>query len=127
MKDVNIRVFGSCCTSNSERNGYYVVELQYKNVVQYIEGTEIHTTSNRMIIKGLIEGIRKLKEQCNIKAYATTPIGLSYIKGDRVKNCVNKVYLEELNNVLMFGGHKLELIVSMDHVERLKKLNRSCR
>lgn len=120
MKDVHIRIIGGCDYSKEIRNGYYVVEMQYKNVVQYIEGTGIHTTDTRMKLIGLIEAVRRLKESCEIKVYSNTSMGIKKMKKGKFENHVNKVYLEELNNALIFGGHTLELIISRDHVERLK-------
>lgn len=122
MKDVNIRIVASCDTSNLERKGYYILEMQYKNVVQYSRGIDTHTTVNKMIINAVINSIRKLKEPCNIKLYTTTPIGLSYINKNKIRKSVNKIELEELNNVLILGEHKIENIVTMNHVKRLKSV-----
>jgi len=46
--------------------GGYGAILRYGEVEKIIRGGEAHTTNNRMELLGVIEGLRALKEPCNV-------------------------------------------------------------
>ncbi len=47
--------------------GGYGTILKYKNSEKIISGGEANTTNNRMELKGVIEGLRALKEPCCVQ------------------------------------------------------------
>jgi len=47
--------------------GGYGAILRYKNTERIISGGEAHTTNNRMELMGVIEGLRALKEPCEVE------------------------------------------------------------
>jgi len=46
--------------------GGYGVVLRYGDKEKELSGQEAHTTNNRMELKGVIEGLKALKEPCNV-------------------------------------------------------------
>ncbi len=46
--------------------GGYGVILRYGESEKELSGAELHTTNNRMELKGAIEGLRALKEPCSV-------------------------------------------------------------
>jgi len=46
--------------------GGYGVILRYGDSEKELSGSELHTTNNRMELKGAIEGLRALKEPCEV-------------------------------------------------------------
>jgi ribonuclease HI len=76
--------------------GGYGTILQYGNKEKIISGGEIHTTNNRMELSGVIEGLKALKEPCEVEivsdsSYVVKAINewlISWIKRDfkKVKN-----------------------------------------
>jgi ribonuclease HI len=76
--------------------GGYGTILQYGNKEKIISGVEIHTTNNRMELSGVIEGLKALKEPCEVEivsdsSYVVKAINewlISWIKRDfkKVKN-----------------------------------------
>lgn len=124
-KTVDIYTTSSCNNTNANNNGYYIVELRYKNASKYIRKYLNHMTPNRLIIIGLTDAIKLLKEPCYIKAYLPCKIGLSKIRNKQgefkeSKNCSNKKYLDELSQVLVAGGYMIEENITTMHVNRLR-------
>jgi ribonuclease HI len=46
--------------------GGYGVILRYNSQEKELSGSEAHTTNNRMELRGVIEGLRALKEPCEV-------------------------------------------------------------
>jgi ribonuclease HI len=46
--------------------GGYGVILRYGEMEKELSGSEAHTTNNRMELKGVIEGLKALKEPCEV-------------------------------------------------------------
>jgi len=44
--------------------------LRYKNYEKTLKGAEKHTTNNRMELKAVIEGLKALKEPCEVDLYS---------------------------------------------------------
>ncbi|NPA03872.1 MAG: ribonuclease HI [Epsilonproteobacteria bacterium] len=50
--------------------GGYCAILRYKGKEKVIKGGEKHTTNNRMEIKAVLEGLKALKEPCEVEIYS---------------------------------------------------------
>lgn len=98
---------GSCYYHEPNRRGKYTCILDYAGKTKCLEGEDINTTPNKMTIHGAIDGIRALKEPCNITMYLPGEIGIK--KGQRNKG-TNKdliiILLEEIEK----GGHQVEYV-----------------
>lgn len=68
MKKVEIYTDGAC--SGNPGNGGYCAILIYNGVEKVISGSELNTTNNRMELKGAIEGLKALKEPCEVDLYS---------------------------------------------------------
>ena len=65
MKKVQLITDGSCL-GNPGRGGWAYV-LRYKNQEREAYGSEPHTTNNRMELRAAVEGLRALKEPCEVQ------------------------------------------------------------
>lgn len=65
MKHVKLITDGACI-GNPGPGGWAAI-LRYKNKNKEISGSEPHTTNNRMELKAAVEGLRALKEPCNVE------------------------------------------------------------
>lgn len=68
MKKVEIYTDGAC--SGNPGNGGYCAILIYNGVEKVISGAEENTTNNKMELKGAIEGLKALKEPCEVDLYS---------------------------------------------------------
>lgn len=68
MKDVTIYTDGAC-SGNPGPGGWGTV-LIYKDAIKEISGGNLNTTNNIMEITAVIEGLKLLKEPCNVKIYS---------------------------------------------------------
>ena len=64
MKTVNIYTDGAC--RGNPGNGGWGVLVEYGNYSKEYFGGEINTTNNRMELMAAIQGLRLLKEPCNV-------------------------------------------------------------
>lgn len=64
MKAITLFSDGSAL-GNPGPGGYGAI-LRYGTTEKIIRGGEAHTTNNRMELKGVIEGLRALKEPCDV-------------------------------------------------------------
>lgn len=64
MKKINIYTDGAC-RGNPGPGGWGVV-LRYQNNEKYLWGGDPHTTNNRMELMAAIEGLKALKEPCQV-------------------------------------------------------------
>ena len=64
MKKITLFSDGSAL-GNPGPGGYGVI-LRYGESEKELSGSEEHTTNNRMELKGVIEGLRALKEPCEV-------------------------------------------------------------
>ncbi|MFA6630461.1 MAG: ribonuclease HI [Sulfuricurvum sp.] len=64
MKAITLYSDGSAL-GNPGPGGYGAI-LRYGTTEKIIRGGEAHTTNNRMELKGVIEGLRALKEPCDV-------------------------------------------------------------
>jgi ribonuclease HI len=65
VKNVNLYSDGSSL-GNPGAGGYCAI-LEYKGREKIVSGGESDTTNNRMELKGAIEGLKALKEPCNVE------------------------------------------------------------
>lgn len=114
MKKVKMVVRGSCYPLKSNWSKY-TTTLEYRGCRRKLTGTKDSSTSNRIIIKGIIAGVRALKEPCEIELYTTTNVGFSALNrsiksGRLVKGSINADLLEDLRQALLKGGHRLNYV-----------------
>ncbi len=67
LKHVDIYCDGSC-TGNPGVGGWGTI-LVYNNIEKCLHGTNSNTTNNQMEITAVIEGLKALKEQCDVTVY----------------------------------------------------------
>lgn len=67
MKKVELYTDGAC-SYNPGPGGWGVV-LIYRSVVKEFSGSEELTTNNKMELKAIIEGLKKLNQSCNVTVY----------------------------------------------------------
>ena len=65
MKKITLFSDGSAL-GNPGPGGYGVI-LRYGDNEKELSGSEVHTTNNRMELLGVIEGLRALKEPCDVE------------------------------------------------------------
>ncbi|MGI2040431.1 hypothetical protein ACRN9Z_20510 [Shewanella frigidimarina] len=100
MKKIIIYSRGSCDTST--REGVFNIKIEYLGKSKGFTGHCSDTTTNRCIIQGCIEGVKKLKEPCNIEFITSTKMGIS--KHSKGKG-VNKDLITELVSLLENNSH----------------------
>lgn len=67
MKDIIMYTDGAC-SGNPGVGGYGIV-LIYNDIKKTFSGVNPDTTNNRMEVTAVIEGLKKLKEPCNVTVY----------------------------------------------------------
>jgi ribonuclease HI len=65
LKQITLFSDGSAL-GNPGPGGYGTI-LRYNNSERIISGGEMHTTNNRMELRGVIEGLKALKEPCDVE------------------------------------------------------------
>ena len=75
-------------TSSENREDKYIALLEYQNIHKQITGTDINTTSNRMMLKAIIEGLKLLKEGCIVNIYTPSQLGFNSTKSSPNKDLV---------------------------------------
>lgn len=117
MGTVKIFIKGSC-ESLITKIGSYEVLLYTQDNVNYFSKTNVEkTTSNKMIIQGAIDAIKRLKERSSIELYTTTAIGIGkiaysdYSWKDYVGMSPNIELLCELRDVMSQKRHKFSDVI----------------
>ncbi len=87
MKHIYLFSDGSCL-KNPGPGGYGTI-LRYKDNEKIISGGEAHTTNNRMELKGVIEGLKSLKEPCCVDVISDSSYVVNSIN-NWLKNWVKK-------------------------------------
>lgn len=77
MKNVDIYTDGAC-SGNPGAGGYCAI-LIYNGVEKVVCGREDDTTNNRMELLAVIEGLKALKEKCNVSLYSDSQYVISAI------------------------------------------------
>lgn len=68
MKKVDIYTDGAC-SGNPGAGGWCAI-LMYKGIEKTLAGGERETTNNRMELTAVIEGLRALRERCEVTVYS---------------------------------------------------------
>ena len=124
MKDVIIYTDGAC-SGNPGPGGWGTI-LMYKDIKKEISGGNSNTTNNIMEMTAIIEGLKLLKEPCNVKiysdsAYVVNAFNEHWIEGWVKKNWKNskkepvknkELWLKLLDLIKM---HKVEFIKVKGH------------
>lgn len=87
MKHVDIYTDGAC--SGNPGVGGYCAILIFNGIEKVISGGEEETTNNRMELRAVIEGLKALKEPCDVNLYSDSQY---------VINAINEKWLENWSN-----------------------------
>lgn len=79
MKEITLYTDGACL-SNPGKGGWAAI-LSYGTVVKELSGNDPETTNNRMEMKGIIEGLRALKEPCSVTVFSDSQYIVNNIRG----------------------------------------------
>lgn len=133
MKKIEMYTDGSCI-GNPGPGGWGVV-LIYKDVVKEFSGFVDNTTNNRMEITAVIEGLKKVKEPCEITIYTDSAYTMNtfdkgwlndwILKGWKTANrkpVVNQDLWQEL--VTQMQPHKITWVKVKGHADN--KYNNRC-
>ena len=133
MKDVIIYTDGAC-SGNPGPGGWGTI-LIYKDIKKEISGGAKNTTNNIMEMTAVIEGLKLLKEPCNVKiysdsAYVVNAFNEKWIDGWIKKNWQNskkepvknkELWLELIDLIKI---HNIEFIKVKGHSDN--ELNNRC-
>ena len=126
MKSVEIYTDGAC-SGNPGAGGYCAI-LIYNGVEKIVSGREDNTTNNRMELLAVIEGLKTLKEKCNVNLYSDSQYVINAINQDWLKNwqknnwrnsakeAVKNVDLWQ-NLLKLLQTHKVEFIKVKGHAD----------
>ncbi len=102
VKDVQLITDGACL-GNPGRGGWAAI-LRYGANKKEIFGCEAHTTNNRMELTAAIEGLRTLKEQCEVEIITDSEYmknGITqWIEGWKKRNWITSAKKPVLNRDL---------------------------
>ena len=126
MKKVEIYTDGAC--SGNPGPGGWAAILFYKGKQKTISGGEKETTNNRMELMGVIQGLKALKEKCNVtvytdSAYTANAFKLGWIAGWQ-QNCwktssnkpvLNKDLWEQLADLV--SKHEVTFVKVKGHAD----------
>lgn len=88
MKKVSIYTDGAC--SGNPGIGGFCAILIYNGVEKVISGSEFDTTNNRMELKAVIEGLKALKEPCEVDLYSDSQYVVSAFTENWIFDWVNR-------------------------------------
>ena len=120
MKDVIIYTDGAC-SGNPGPGGWGAI-LMYKDVKKEISGCEKETTNNIMEITAVIEGLKHLKEPCNVKVYSDSAYVVNAFKQKWVDSWVKNNWKNSKKELVKNKELWIELLDLMDihNVEFIK-------
>lgn len=111
MKKVDIYTDGAC-SGNPGKGGWASI-LIYNGVEKEISGASPDTTNNRMELLAIIEGLRALKEPCDVTLYSDSAYSLdAFNKGwidDWQKNNWRTSSKQEVKNVDLWRALLIEV------------------
>ncbi len=88
MKKVSVYTDGAC-SGNPGLGGFCAI-LIYNGVEKVISGSEFDTTNNRMELKAVIEGLKALKEPCEVDLYSDSQYVVSAFTENWIFDWVNR-------------------------------------
>lgn len=111
MKKITLFSDGSAL-GNPGPGGYGAI-LRYNDKERIISGGELHTTNNRMELLGVIEGLKALKEACEVEVISDSSYvvkGINEWLGGWIKRDFAKVKNPDLWNeyIKVSKGHKIK-------------------
>ena len=86
MKKVDLYTDGSCI-GNPGPGGYAYI-LIYNGIKKEFAGCEKNTTNNRMEITAVIEGLKRLKEPCDVTIYTDSAYTLNAFEQGWIDNWI---------------------------------------
>ena len=104
---VNLLVRG-IADVDGDRNGKYICILQCKGKELELNGKGSNTTSQRMLLKGIIEGINQLNKPCDINIYLHGSIGLYTFNVKQLG--ANKDLKEQLLYLIKDNNHSVKIL-----------------
>lgn len=133
MKDVTIYTDGAC-SGNPGPGGWGTI-LIYKDTKKEISGKADKTTNNIMEITAVIEGLKLLKEPCNVKIYSDSAYVVNAFKENWIEGWIKRnwqnskkepvknkeLWLELLN---LTKTHNVEFLKVKGHSDN--ELNNRC-
>ncbi len=133
MKHVDIYTDGAC--SNNPGKGGWAAILIYKGNEKIISGGYNNTTNNRMELFAIINGLKQLKESCDVTIYSDSAYSLDpFIKGWITKwqnNGWRTTQKEDVKNkdlwqalLLQVNKHKVNFVKVKGHSDNV--LNNRC-
>lgn len=84
MKHIDMYTDGAC-SGNPGPGGWGVV-LIYKDLIKEFSGYNPETTNNKMEITAVIEGLKKIKEPCNITIYTDSAYTMNAFEQGWIRN-----------------------------------------
>lgn len=133
MKKVDMYTDGAC-SYNPGPGGYGIV-LIYNGIEKQFSGFNESTTNNRMELTAVIEGLKKLKESCEVtiytdSAYTMNAFELGWLEDWQQKNWKNSQKKDVLNKDLWqellfeMSKHKISWVKVKGHSDN--KYNNIC-
>nr|DAR90846.1 MAG TPA: ribonuclease HI [Caudoviricetes sp.] len=120
MKHVEIYTDGAC-KGNPGRGGWGCI-LTYNGHERELFGGEAQTTNNRMELQAVIEGVKALKEPCNLTIYSDSQYVVQamtkWLPGWKAKNwkgVKNVDLIQELDRLLFVGRHYATFVKVKGH------------
>lgn len=123
-KTVSIYVKGSCQYQSKEREGAWVALLCFKGREKAIYGESKNTTDKQMVIIGVTEAVKCLKEPCHVNIYTAGPFGLKNYQNGKGTNIG---LIKQMFEVLAEGNHSFEFIINNDRVLDLENALKMCK
>jgi len=84
LKNIELYTDGAC--SGNPGPGGYCAILRYLDNEKLVSGGDKHTTNNRMELIAVIEGLKSLKEKCNVNIYSDSKYFIDSIEKDWLFN-----------------------------------------
>lgn len=103
MKTITLTTDGAC-SPNPGRGGWACL-LRYGNAYREISGSSPWSTNNRMELRAIIEGLKALKERCDVTIITDSKIAIAWCRQKKPSKHFPHEMAIEL--ALALAGHKL--------------------
>lgn len=98
MKRVEIYTDGSCLKNPNGQGGWAAI-LLYNDNKKELSGYEASTTNNKMELLAIIEGLKALKDRCNVTVYSDSQYAINGMT-KWIKNWIRRDFTEVKNKEL---------------------------
>ena len=88
MKDIQLFTDGAC--SGNPGPGGWCAILRYGKYEKVLSGSEAETTNNRMELTAVIEGLKALKQNCNVEVVTDSKYVCDAINHNWLQNWIKK-------------------------------------